>query len=74
MNKINKDTVEIEFNQISDEYIGESKVINKKEDPCDDFKTNLAVCMKNSDNNIMVCQSLRNFYENCLREQDKIIK
>lgn len=58
----------IDFSQISDEYIGDKKIINKKCDPCESFKKELSICMKNSDNNIIECQSLRNAYESCIRE------
>tara|TARA_Y100000591_G_scaffold333311_1_gene375609 strand:+ start:5259 stop:5453 length:195 start_codon:yes stop_codon:yes gene_type:complete len=59
----------MEFNQISDEYIGDSKIINHKNDPCDEFKNKLSICMKNSDDNIMACQEIRNVYESCLRQE-----
>tara|TARA_B100001027_G_C16090316_1_gene251384 strand:+ start:157 stop:360 length:204 start_codon:yes stop_codon:yes gene_type:complete len=62
------DTTREKLDQNTDNKI---TIVNINENPCDDFKTNLAVCMKNSDNNIMVCQSLRNFYENCLEEENK---
>lgn len=38
---------------------------------CNTFKEKLNVCMKNSDNNIIVCQQIRNDYENCLLKFDK---
>ena len=38
---------------------------------CDNFKNKLEICMKNSDNNIIQCQDLRNNYENCLIEMHK---
>lgn len=40
----------------------------KKEvdDPCGDFKKKLSVCMKNSDDNILECQLVRNSFEQCL--------
>ena len=52
----------------------ETTVVINKENPCEEFKTKLSMCMKNSDDNIIACQSLRDIYENCLREQDKIIR
>ena len=71
MEKTKTNDFEIEFSQISDEYVGDSKIINKKEGPCDEFKKNLSICMKNSDDNITACQSLRIIYEDCLREENK---
>ena len=38
---------------------------------CDKFKNKLEICMKNSDNNIIPCQALRNDYESCLVEIHK---
>ena len=38
---------------------------------CDKFKNKLEICMKNSDNNIIPCQALRNDYESCLVEMHK---
>ena len=52
----------------------ETTVVVNKENLCEEFKTKLSMCMKNSDDNIIACQSLRDIYENCLREQDKIIR
>ena len=52
----------------------ETTIVVNEENPCEEFKTKLSMCMKNSDDNIAACQSLRDIYENCLREQDKIIK
>ena len=66
--KDNTETSVIDFSQISDEYIGDEKIVNKKNDPCESLKNKLSVCMKNSDDNIIVCQSLRNAFESCLRE------
>tara|TARA_B110000261_G_C13036563_1_gene338511 strand:+ start:99 stop:302 length:204 start_codon:yes stop_codon:yes gene_type:complete len=36
--------------------------------PCGDFKKNLSTCMKNSDHNILECQSVRNSFEQCLEK------
>ena len=36
--------------------------------PCGDLKKNLATCMKNSDHNILECQSVRNSFEQCLEK------
>jgi hypothetical protein len=36
--------------------------------PCKYLKKNLEICMKNSDDNIIVCQSIRNKYEHCLEK------
>ena len=33
---------------------------------CSDFKKKLSACMKNSDDNILECQSVRNSFEQCL--------
>ena len=66
-----KNTIEenvIDFSQINDEYIGDEKIINKIDCPCEELKNKLSVCMKNSDDNIIVCQSLRDAFESCLRE------
>ena len=68
-----KNTIEeivIDFSQISDEYIGDKKIINKTNDPCEELKNKLSICMKNSDDNIIVCQSLRDAFESCLRENN----
>lgn len=35
---------------------------------CGDFKKKLSVCMKNSDDNILECQSVRNSFEQCLEK------
>lgn len=45
--------------------------INKNNNPCKGFKTKFSICMKNSDDNIVACQSLRYVYESCLREENK---
>ena len=62
---------EVDFSQISDEYVGDSLVINKKEGPCGEFKKNLSICMKNSDDNIILCQDMRNIFEDCLKNENK---
>lgn len=36
--------------------------------PCSDFKKKLSACMKNSDDNILECQSVRNSFEQCLEK------
>jgi len=36
--------------------------------PCGDLKKNLSTCMKNSDHNILECQSVRNSFEQCLEK------
>ena len=71
MEKTQTNDFETDFSQISDEYVGDSLIINKKQDPCDEFKENLSMCMKNSDDNITACQSLKTIYEDCLREENK---
>ena len=38
---------------------------------CEKFKKNLSNCMKNSDDNIIYCQQIRDVYENCLRKENK---
>jgi|TARA_B110000858_G_scaffold136746_1_gene155379 hypothetical protein len=42
----------------------------KKEfdEPCSDLKKKLSICMKNSDDNILECQSVRNSFEQCLEK------
>ena len=42
--------------------------------PCNTIKKKLEICMKNSDDNIIYCQELRNNYENCLEEHFKHVK
>ena len=74
MEKNQTNDYDIEFSQTSDEYVGDSTIINKKESPCDEFKKSLSMCMKNSDDNIMACQSLKTIYEDCLREENKRMK
>ena len=49
----------------------ETTILVNEENPCEEFKTKLSICMKNSDDNIIACQSLRDIYENCLREESK---
>ena len=49
-------------------------VINEKDFSCEEFKKNLSICMRNSDDNIIYCQSLRDVYESCLRKENKKIK
>ena len=57
MDKIQTNEYDIKFNTI--------------DHPCEEFKTKLSMCMKNSDDNIVACQSLRDIYENCIREENK---
>lgn len=49
----------------------ETTIVVNEENPCEEFKTKLSMCMKNSDDNIVACQSLKDIYENCLREENK---
>ncbi len=44
---------------------------NKDKSPCEFLYKQLSNCMKNSDDNIIACQDLRNNYENCLRKHNK---
>jgi hypothetical protein len=39
--------------------------------PCGDFKKKLSACMKNSDDNILECQLVRNSFEQCLEKHFK---
>ena len=36
--------------------------------PCSDLKKKLSACMKNSDDTILECQSVRNSFEQCLEK------
>ena len=59
---------EIDICIIRDKYIGKSKIINKKVDLCLESKEKLSICMKNSDDNIIVCQKMRDLYESCIEK------
>ena len=57
---------DVDKNNLNNAFIIEKKNINNK-NSCDKLKEKLATCMKNSDDNIIYCQSIRNMYEDCLR-------
>ena len=54
-------------NNLNNAFIIEKKNIDDK-NSCDKLKKTLAICMKNSDDNIIYCQSIRDMYEDCLRK------
>ena len=43
----------------------EKKEINKND--CSFLYKKLSICMKNSDDNIILCQDMRNIFEDCLK-------
>ena len=52
----------------------EKKIIKNqsiKKNFCEEFKKDFFICMKNSEDNIIVCQEFRDVYENCLRKENK---
>ena len=47
----------------------EKKEINKND--CSFLYKKLSICMKNSDDNIILCQDMRNIFEDCLKNENK---